>query len=227
MKAAIVSKDDDIEIVEKELKRFGFELVNDNPDFVVSYGGDGTFLIAERKYPGVPKLLVKNSQRCYKCHNLPISEALAFIKIGKYKIEELIKLEARINNEILIGVNDVVIRNLLPIHALRFSLEVDRKLIEEELVGDGLLVSTVFGSTAYFYSITKTEFKNGIGIAFINLHGKKDFLILDENVEIKIKVMRGNGVLCSDNNSHVINLDTDEEEIIIKKSKEKCRIIVI
>ena len=55
----------------------GFEYEEKLPDIVISYGGDGTFLRAERKYPGVIKALFRYSNICKKCHNLPINHALA------------------------------------------------------------------------------------------------------------------------------------------------------
>ena len=32
-----------------------------NPEFVISYGGDGTLLKSEHKYPSIPKLFLRNS----------------------------------------------------------------------------------------------------------------------------------------------------------------------
>ena len=152
---------------------------------------------------------------------------MAFIKIGKSDIENLTKLEAELNGNKLIAVNDIVIRNYLPIYALRFSLEVNNKIVEQELIGDGLIISTAFGSTAYFYSVAKEVFKEGIGIAFMNLHNKENSpLILNENVIIKIKILRGDGVLACDNNPEIIMLK-EGDEIIIKKSAEFARMIII
>jgi len=53
--------------IENLLKSLGFEMVKSNPDVIISFGGDGTLLSAEREYPGVPKLPIRNSQFCHKC----------------------------------------------------------------------------------------------------------------------------------------------------------------
>ena len=62
-KALIVFRNDPQE-VRKAVDSEGFEVVEKNPDFIVCYGGDGTVLFSERKFPGVPKLIIKTSRAC-------------------------------------------------------------------------------------------------------------------------------------------------------------------
>ena len=62
-KVLIVSRRDSLD-VKKNLATAGFELVKKNPDFIICYGGDGTVLFSERKFPGVPKLIIKSSRAC-------------------------------------------------------------------------------------------------------------------------------------------------------------------
>ena len=62
-KFAIVGKDfEKVENIKEKLLGRGFEFTEDDPDVVVSYGGDGMFLISERVFPGVPKILVRDSE---------------------------------------------------------------------------------------------------------------------------------------------------------------------
>ena len=55
----VVRHDSKTARVKRHLKKHGFSYTRLKPDFVVSLGGDGTFLVAERLYPGVPKLIAR------------------------------------------------------------------------------------------------------------------------------------------------------------------------
>ena len=45
--------------LEEKIKDCGFKYSEIKPDIVISLGGDGTYLRSERKWPGVPKIIVK------------------------------------------------------------------------------------------------------------------------------------------------------------------------
>ncbi len=63
MKIAIVTKfNKEPTELKRFLTKFNFTYVTEDPDLVISEGGDGTLLIAERNFPGVPKLLLKKSE---------------------------------------------------------------------------------------------------------------------------------------------------------------------
>lgn len=234
MKISIVSRtfEDENEIkkdIEEFSKSFGlvYNFVNENPDFVISYGGDGTFLIGERKFPGVPKILVKKSKTCKKCHELHIKEILKKIINKEYRIKEIPKIKANLKNSFdkeLIAVNDIVIRNTLPTEAIRFKVFIDEKEIGM-YIGDGVVIATPFGSTAYFHSITRKSFEEGLGIAFNNTTEIVEPKILDENSEIFIEILRGPAVLVADNNRNFIDLK-ENDVVIIKKIEEKAKIVV-
>ncbi|MCK4588835.1 MAG: NAD(+)/NADH kinase [Nanoarchaeota archaeon] len=210
--------------VKKDVINAGFELVDKNPQLVISYGGDGTLLVTERVFPGVPKLSIKNSLTCRKCHDVSLAMALEKIKNQEYEIEELIKLEASVNGEKkLICMNDLVIRNDVPTHALRFSVEVNERK-HKHLIGDGVVMATPFGSTAYFNSITRREFTRGIGIGFNNLTKPKNHLQVKDDAVISIKIERRTGVLVADNNPKFVRIQAGDL-ITVKKSVEKGKII--
>ncbi|MBD3317503.1 MAG: hypothetical protein GF344_17065, partial [Chitinivibrionales bacterium] len=146
----------------------GFTYDPEFPQFMITIGGDGTFLLAEHRYPGIPKLLVRDSLICYKCHNEPIDEMLRIIAEGRYLIKEILKLRAAFNASGPLAANDIIIRNTDPRHALRFRLTIDATSEDDILIGDGVVVATPFGSTGYFRSITRQSFFEGIGLGFNN-----------------------------------------------------------
>lgn len=208
----------------KHSERHGFVFVEKNPDFVISYGGDGMFLIAERIFPGVPKVLLRDSKICNKCHNLPTEEVLKLLAEGKFRIEEIAKLTAQIKDLSLICANDFVLRNKWPIHAIRFEVHINNKKLGDEFIGDGIVIATSFGSGGYHHSIARKTFTKGIGLAFNNLTKETPHLVVDENSEIKLKLMRGDFMFVADNNPKIVE-PREGTEIVIKKSSQSAKLL--
>ena len=75
MKASVVSDYDTTKIV-KILKKHGFVL-SSSPELVFTYGGDGTILDAERKFPGVPIVPIQNSRICSRANCSNKRESIA------------------------------------------------------------------------------------------------------------------------------------------------------
>ncbi|MFA5992887.1 MAG: hypothetical protein WC796_04230 [Candidatus Pacearchaeota archaeon] len=225
----IGKSENDVGEIKEKLSRFDVIYSESSPDLVIAYGGDGTLLISERRFPEVPKILVKNKSIGKKGYDLSIEEILEKYLAGRYRIQEINKLKAVVEAgqdfKVLIGMNDLVVRNTLPTEAIRFELFIDEKLIGE-FIGDGIVVSTSYGSTAYFSSITKTSFADGIGIAFNNTTESVEPMILDEKSLIKIKILRGPAVLVADNNRDFINLEHGEI-VEIRQSDEKAKVLVL
>ena len=161
MKIHIVGKDPEkIDSFKKIIAEKNFECVEENPELVICYGGDGMFLIAERIFPGVSKLLIRDSDVGINCHNIDLKSALEKYLQEEYTIEKIKKLKAKYKGKFetreLIAVNDIVIRNSLPTEAIRFRYRINGSDWSSVLIGDGVVVSTSYGSTkgAYFYSLT-------------------------------------------------------------------------
>src|SRR5579872_3534296 len=83
-----------------------FTLVDENPEYVFSFGGDGTLMRSESEYPGVPKLFLKNSKISKLSHGLLNEEALDRFVAGKFNIKEHIKIQATISGQTLVGLNE-------------------------------------------------------------------------------------------------------------------------
>jgi NAD+ kinase len=207
-------------------EKAGFEIVEKNPDVVASYGGDGTFMKAENKFPRVPKFALKKSKICKKCHDLPVEETLRKVFSGEYRTEEEIKIESIYKGKRIVGLNEIIVHNLDPRRAIRYEVFVNDEKIDSEIIGDGVVISTPYGSTGYYRSITDGMFEVGIGLAFNNSTEQSDHMVLKENSEIKIKIVRGPAMAYADNDEVEIPLE-DGDIIEIKKSKDIARIIKI
>ncbi len=221
----------DVNRLKKILLKKGFIVSAYKPDIIVSFGGDGTFLLCEKNYPGVPKILLRNAGQKTKDIDVDLSEFDKFlekVRKGFYKIVEFYKVEAIYNSKKLLGLNEVQIRNKLPIEALRFELKINGNTIEN-IIADGIVVATPFGSTGYFSSVGGKKFKRGLGICLNNPYypreKNKKCMIVDEKKEIRVKIIYGDAYLAADNNKNVLSLKAGDE-VLIKKSEEKAKVIV-
>lgn len=119
-------------------------------DSLVTIGGDGTVLYAHQKAPGVPVLGINMGGRGFLAEVEPEDafEALARLREGKLETIERIKLAVEVAGDLLSdALNDGVVRSELG-RAISFRVLVDGKEIEETK-GDGLIVATPTGTTAY------------------------------------------------------------------------------
>lgn len=212
-------------MMERLAARAGFKIVKKNPQFVISYGGDGTLMKAESAFPGIPKIILKDSHVCKKCSTLSNEEVLEKIKKNKFSIEELGKLEVSARGKKLYAINDVILHNKDARHAIRYSFSVNGRLAGRMIIGDGIVVATPFGSTGYYRSITDSFFELGIGLAFNNSTEQADHMVLKEDSIIKIEIMRGPAVIYADNQKKEILLEAGSE-VVMKKSKNKALIVV-
>lgn len=222
MKLLIYGKHSE-EIIELA-KKAGFDIVDKHPDIVASYGGDGTFMKAENKFPGIPKFAIKRSKICKMCQNLPIEEIFRKVFAGEYIIRDEIKIEAIFKDKKIIGLNEIIVHNSDPRRAIRYEIFVNGKKVGNEIIGDGVVISTPYGSTGYYRSITGGFFEVGIGIAFNNSTEQSDHMVLKDSSEIVVKVIRGEAIVYADNSDEEIVLD-DGYEIVVRKYIENAKVI--
>lgn len=206
-----------------------FLFVKKNPEIVVSFGGDGSLLYAERKYPSVPKLILRHKSICKMCHHGPLDILLMKIIRREYKISSENKLAVIIKKKgkkdvVKFAANDVVVSNRLPYRALRFSVNINNE-IKKELIGDGVLVSTRFGSGGYFNSITRKEFKEGFGVAFNNLIEKVEPIFLKDPL-VNVRIMRNDAYVSCDNDPQLLIIG-EGDLVLIKKSEELLNLVVV
>lgn len=198
------------------------ELVDSNPEVIITYGGDGTLLSAERTYPGIPKLPIRDSKICKKCLNHQDEIVLKKLVAGKLKLSEYKKLETTILCKTLLALNDFVIRNTLPIHTIRFQVTSETSH-PELLIGDGIVLSTPFGSTGYFKSITGQTFEKGFGLAFNNTTEKLTSIFFKDKDIVTFKLVRGAATLSFDNNPDIFNID-EGSEVMFRLSNKTAKI---
>lgn len=128
-------------------------------DLLVTIGGDGSFLrtIHQCNFPGMPVVGINTGHLGFFQELLPqnIEDFVYKYSRGEYTIDEIKHIEAEICTKTdclhVIGINEIVIKGdkSTTIHLL-ITLDDD---VLENFSGDGILVSTTAGSTAYNYSL--------------------------------------------------------------------------
>lgn len=219
------------------VKKLGFDIVTNNPDVVISYGGDGTLLSSERHYPGIPKLPIRNDTICNKCSEHQTDTFLKRLLENSLPLKQHGKLETTIENHTILALNDFVIRNKEAVHAIRFQVTLPASSLQKQgsinnklLIGDGVVLATPLGSTAYFKSITGETFdetlpasRQGFGVAFNNTTQKINPIFLKKGDQVTFKLIRGHAGLTYDN-SHSRYAIKENTELTFKLSDQVAKI---
>ncbi|MFH0819260.1 MAG: hypothetical protein V1898_04660 [Patescibacteria group bacterium] len=216
-----------IKVIKKKYSQ-NFEILNRQsklkPDIIVCYGGDGTLLVAERTEPGIPKVIIRNSQICDKCRDESRDAILRLLSENKFYFSKHYKIEAIFKQKKIVGLNDVIIAHARFNTALRFRVYIDGLPYGGEFLGDGIVVATPIGSTAYYQAITRSNFQEGIGLAFNNTVNSIGHIVLNEKTKIRIKITRGPGMLMFDNDLKRIYLK-EQDEIFIQRSNQVANLV--
>ena len=221
------------------LGRFGMQEAGetDIPELVIAHGGDGSFLQSEQLYPGIAKLPIRDERTAPRCPDHSSEALLEAFCSGNCRPVILPKVAAACKGKVLTGINDVFLHNRDRVSALRYRVRIDGELYANEVVGDGVGLATVHGSTAYYRSITHSIFRVGIGLAFSNTTEEVSHLVLDAASRVSIEIVRGPGLLMADNAAEIIEAnDGDTVEFYLSRDTvtvyllnefmcSKCRVL--
>lgn len=213
-RVAIISENEFLNDVKFALDKFNidcFEIVDEPPfDIIIPYGGDGTLLLSERNFPGIPKLPI----RCFKEYLFDYRIFIVRDTIKKFLSDELLKLEylkleCKSEQFNFFALNDILLLNQKRTSAIRCRVIINNDIYIDEDIGEGLVISTSYGSGSYFNSITNCLFHTGIGIAFNNSMKHTSHIIINEHSKIEIKLIRGPALLTFDNSNDLFSIDLD------------------
>jgi NAD+ kinase len=142
------------EVAKKLGKPLGTVRALRKADAVVTVGGDGTVLFAQRLVPKVPILGVNLGEKGFLADVKPneIEQALMKLKAGKLQLVEQDRLAGTAHGKRLPdALNDVVVFSAITGKTLAAKVAVDGEMAMN-LRGDGVVVSTPTGSTAYAHA---------------------------------------------------------------------------
>ena len=193
----------------------------------ISYGGDGTVLDVVKKTKGKKAVIpVRNYGLC-EIHQ----HYLADILDGKHENGLKQTLCPFIEYDYAFGIfkgkgiAEVTIKNEDPTSALRFNLYVDEKLYMKNVIADGIIISTAYGSTGYFKSVARCIFNtDAIGVAFIAPTQGINNLIISNKSQLRIEFIRSANVIATaDKDKKHLEISA-EESINVKQLADQVAI---
>ena len=162
IKAQFESKGIEVLLSERSARMIGldgvpFERMCEAADFLVSLGGDGTLLSLVRRSYGYHKPVVGiNAGNLGFLADITIDDVDTFLErllIGEYRVDDRMMIEGYIQKSSgskvsFIAFNDVVITSPEPSKMVKVNASIDGERFNS-YTGDGLIISTPTGSTAY------------------------------------------------------------------------------
>jgi len=138
------------------LEGLGFDEVCMSCDFLVSVGGDGTLIsVARRAYKFAKPLLGIHLGTLGFLTDIMLKEVPTFLlklKNDEYRIDKRMMIKGVTSNKKFVAFNDIVITRKSVNSMLKVDAKIDGKLFNS-YYGDGIIISTPTGSTAYNLSV--------------------------------------------------------------------------
>ncbi len=208
-----------------------FDEVCIKSDFLISLGGDGTLIsLARRSFSSSKPILGINLGNLGFLTNLNIQELRSFISEllkGEFKIEERIILEGQNNTRHFYAFNDIVLRSKSARDMVTIDASIDNKLFNT-YNGDGLIISTPTGSTAYNLSLGGPivyPLTDVLVLAPICAHSLTQRpLVLPLDFELNFRINDENGARLIIDGQDIYEL-SNGEDISIKDSKFKAKLL--
>lgn len=226
--------------LERRLEIAGFEIVDNRYDLAIAIGGDGSFLRmvknnvfdSETLYVGI------NAGTLGFLQEISIEDMDIFIdrlNRNDFTIQTIGIQETKVTTSDgsisrFFSLNEIVVREK-NLKTAKLIIEIDNELLEK-YIGDGILVSTSIGSTAYNLSFGGSIVYDDLHtlqitpIAPLNTKSYRDVLnsiIIPENRTITIKPTDGsNNLLISVDGENNFYNDVVEISTIVRNKKIKC-----
>ena len=228
--------------LQKELKKSisitgVFEGVNFDVDYVISLGGDGTFLKAAGKVgpKQIPIIGVNMGRLGFLANVAPeeIRNVLDNVYEGKYEIEERAVIQLYVDGKALgncpFALNDIAILKRDNASMISIKASVNGEYLVTYLA-DGLVISTPTGSTAYSLSVGGPIIVPQSGILSMTPVAPHSLnirpIVISDEAEIKLEVQsRSHNFLAAvDGRSEKLS---EGVTLTVKKAPHKVRIVKV
>lgn len=198
-------------------------------DFIISLGGDGTFLAATKEFLDTPILGVNLGRLGFltEVNKEDIEKVVFNLVNDKFTIEERFLLETEINGEKLYALNDIVINRAYEKTRLLDLAVSFNDRYADDYMADGLIISTPTGSTAYSLSAGGPIIEPKLDVLIVtpicahSLHHRPVIVSADTLIGVS-----------SNENSFMVTADGQitlkyegSLEVKIKKSDKKAKIV--
>ncbi len=129
-----------------------FDTLCNQSDFLVTIGGDGTLISATRRSFSFDKAVlgINLGTLGFLTDILPedLKSFLQDFVNNKYQIDTRMMIKTTLQDKEIVSFNDIVVTRKAVAHMTNITAKVDGKLLNS-YYGDGLIISTPTGSTAY------------------------------------------------------------------------------
>ncbi len=205
-----------------------FEQMCKKVDFIVALGGDGTLIsVARRAYKFDKPILGINAGNLGFLTDINpdnIEDFLDDFLKGNYRIDERMVIEIEYKNKKLYAFNDVVVSKDIISSMINIQVDTNESFLNTYR-GDGLIISTPTGSTAYnlsaggpvVYPLTESFILTPICPHSLTQRP----LVLPSNFILEVNIKEDMAKLILDG-QEIYTLD---DKIILKKAKKPARLI--
>lgn len=225
-------------LLNQKMQKNGFVLNDENYDLAVAIGGDGSFLRMIKNtnfnsnilYVGINAGTLGFAQEVSLDS---IDDFIEELKNDNYKVDSIGVQETKVvtkdSDSNFYSLNEIVVRQK-ELNTLVMNVKIDDVFLEE-FVGDGLLVATSFGSTAYNLSFGGSIVYNTFHtlqltpVAPLNNKSYKTLsnpVILPENKIITLLPTRDNNLLITIDGENNVYSDVNKIETVVDKKRIKC-----
>jgi hypothetical protein len=167
-------------------------------NIVISYGGDGTLLKTFHENPNKCIIPIRDYGRCEKHKNL-FNEIIG-VSTSELKYELKQKLGDLIECDNEKAMSEIQVISADPTQCLRFNVSINNKKFMENVIANGIILSTTIGATGYFKSVARTIFREGYGLGFICPTYGINNIVLKRTDNVDIEFIRsGKAHICWDN----------------------------
>jgi len=200
-------------------------------DAVIAVGGDGTVLLAQRLASGVPVLGVHMAGRGFLADVEPtdMMRAVKAIVSGQLKVVERERLAATIKKRKLSdALNDVVVCHADPGRTVDIKVSVDKGEVLK-MKGDGVIVATPTGSTAYAHAAGGPVLDPNSGVMLMvpvcPTQSNLPAVSVPMESEIEVEVTSPRAALVNVDGNQVASLSTGQK-LVVRRSEFPSRFFV-
>lgn len=223
-------------------KRASYDTLRQKADLIIVFGGDGTFLHTSLNFigTGIPLMGINLGRIGFltEIETNELGEALDHIIAGDYRVEDRNTLAVSLKNkegvyEKKYAVNDVVINRAADGEMLKVDMHINKEFVNSYR-GDGIIVSTPTGSTAYSFSAGGPIINPQVKALLITplcphaVHVKPMVISDDEVIEIDVEGQKDKVYLTTDGRDSIkikrediVKIESSDREISLIKFPDR------
>ncbi|MDZ7672674.1 MAG: NAD(+)/NADH kinase [Halanaerobiales bacterium] len=235
-------EEDGAKELDLEHKRASFKTMREKADLIIVFGGDGTFLHTSLNFigTGIPLMGINLGRIGFltEIETNELSKTLDDIVNKNYTVESRNTLEVSIKRDDKVinnkyAINDVVINRGADGEMLKVNMHINNEFVNSYR-GDGIIVSTPTGSTAYSFSAGGPIINPKVKAILITplcphaVHVKPMVISDDEVIDIDVEGKKDKIYLTTDGrnsikikNRDIIEIKSSEQEISLIKFPDR------